>query len=376
MPWDVQPVSEIRLAFVHHVRTLNYSVTDAAEKFGIARKTAYKWLARFDEGKDSSSLENLSRRPKQSPARTNHEIESHILRVRDEHGWGARKIHALLKQQGIAVPSARTITNILKRCGRIKAKEQNPQPPLQRFERKNPHELWQCDFKGPLEIARRKIHPFTVLDDHSRYLVALTPCVDLTHNTAFDVLWDAFAEFGMPESILCDNAFASDGPGICGFEARLLRLGINPVHGRPYHPQTQGKVERLHATLEKEVWPRVRRDSLDHFRVDITHWRRNVYNTLRPHESLGDLPPVSRLEPSPRKRPDQIPEPEYDTEATLRKVTTNGTIRWQQRHILIGTGVAGETVTVEESGHELLISYCRKVVRRIPLNQLVKGRIL
>lgn len=375
MPWKVQPVSEIRLAFVHHVRTLNHSVTDAAREFGIARKTGYKWLARFDDG-DGSSLENRSRRPKRSPATTIDEIESQILRVRDEHGWGARKIHGVLKQQGIAVPSARTITNILKRCGRIKPGDPDPQPPLQRFERDAPHELWQCDFKGPLEIGRRKIHPFTVLDDHSRYLVALTPCVDLTHNTAFDVLWDAFGEFGLPESILCDNAFAADGPGICGFESRLLRLGINPIHGRPYHPQTQGKVERLHATLEKEVWPRVRRDSLDHFGVDITHWRRNVYNTLRPHESLGDLPPVSRLKPNPRKRPEKIPDPEYDDEATLRKVTTNGTIRWQQRHVLIGTGVAGETVMVEESDHELLVSYCRKVVRRIPLNQLVKGKIL
>jgi hypothetical protein len=90
--------------------------------------------------------------------------------VRDAFGWGPRKMHAYLRPQALSLPSSRTVAAILKRHGRVDPPAPPP-PPLQRFERGRPNELWQCDFKGFLEVARQRVYPFTVLDDHSRYLL-------------------------------------------------------------------------------------------------------------------------------------------------------------------------------------------------------------
>jgi len=158
------------------------------------------------------------------------------------------------------------------------------------------------DFKGPLEVEHRRVFPFAVLDDHSRYLLTLAPCLDCTMQTAWDLLGHAFAEAGLPQAILSDNAFGTRGQnalGVSWFEARLIRRGIHSWHGRPYHLQTQGKVERFNGTLQRELWPRARRDSLAHFRADLQHWRTEVYNLVRPHEALADCPPSSAGAPVP-----------------------------------------------------------------------------
>lgn len=151
-------------------------------------------------------------------------------------------------------------------------------------------------------------------------------------------------------------------------------VGIHPVHGRPYHPQTQGKVERLHGTLEREVWPHIRRDCLEHFDADLQRWRSEVYNTVRPHEALGDQPPISRLRPSPR--PPKLPPVEYPAGALLRKVSTSGDVRWRTFRLLAGRGLVGQWVRIEERDGELALYYCWKEIRRIPLEQLKPGPML
>lgn len=371
MPWKVVPVSEIRLAFVHQVVSLHDSVAEACRKFQISRKTGYKWLRRF-ERKSDEPLTDRSRRPHASPGRTQEAVELCVVAVRRRFGWGPEKIHDYLVARGIAVPSARTVASILRRRGVI-----GPAPPasepLQRFERSAAHHLWQCDHKGPLEIARRKVHPFTVLDDHSRYLLALRPCLDLTMATAFRVLWDAFGEFGLPESVLSDNAFSARYQTlqtVSWFDAQLIRLGIQPVHGRAYHPQTQGKVERLHGTLQRELWPRVRRDSLTHFEEDIERWRTEIYNVMRPHEALGGKPPLSRFTFSPRPRPITIPEIEYPTGSILRKVSSGGDISWRGCRILAGCGLVGQWVRIEENDQEIALYYAWKQIRLLAKDQL------
>jgi transposase InsO family protein len=250
-------------------------------------------------------------------------LEEAILQVRDTYGWGPRKIHAYMKNQGDVRFCIRTVANVLTRRGGVGPRPRVEPAPIQVFERSQPHELWQCDFKGPLEVGRRSISPFTVVDDHSRYLLAVRPCLDKTMGTAFDALWEAFGEFGLPERILCDNSFGSprpEIPGVSWFEARLLRLGIGTSHCRPRHPQTRGKVERLHETFEDEVWPHVRRHTIEHFDEDVNRGRCEVYNRIRPHESLGDQPPLSRFRPSPRRRPDRLSEVAYPEGSELRRV--------------------------------------------------------
>lgn len=292
MPWSTPHVTELRTAFAHTVRTAKRPISVAAREYGISRKTAYKWLARFDA---QETLNDHSRKPHTSPGRTHPDREHAVLAVRDQYGWGPRKIHAHLTLQGQHPPAIRTIADLLRRHQTI-APPTPPVPASQRFERGQPNELWQLDFKGWIEIDRVRVSPLTILDDHSRFLLALRPCTDLTMNTAWNVLWATFAEYGLPETVLCDNAFGTNGsphsPGLSWFEARLLRLGIRTAHGRPYHPQTQGKVERLHGTLVREVYPRLDTTNLAAFTAGLDHWRQAVYNPLRPHEALGDQPPV------------------------------------------------------------------------------------
>jgi transposase InsO family protein len=377
MPWGTNTVSELRTAFVHAVRTAGRSVAQAAKDFDISRKTAYKWLARFD---DQQAMSDQSRRPRHSPNRTSGALEAAVLAVRDQYGWGPRKIHAYLTNNRQPAPPIRTIADILRRHQRINSAAIPRPTDYQRFERPAPNELWQLDFKGWIEIARQKVSPLTILDDHSRFLLALRPCTDLTMRTAWDVLWGALGEYGLPEAVLCDNAFGARScpatRGVSWFESRLLRLGIQPIHGRPYHPQTQGKVERLHGTLVREVYPRLDTGSLAAFTAGLDQWRQRVYNPTRPHEALGDQAPVTRWRPSSRVRPRELPTVDYAPGSLLRRVGSNGLFGYRRCYILAGEGLAGESVRIEESDGCVVVFYGSKEIRRIPLDNLAHTGIL
>jgi transposase InsO family protein len=378
MPWKVQPMSEVRFAFVYQVETLHRPVAEVCREFGVARKTGYKWLSRSREEAGSEALQDRSRRPRSTPRRTAEELENQVLAVRDQYGWGARKIRALLQRQGVELPSINTVHAVLRRHGRLRPAPQ-PSPPLQTFERSAPNELWQLDFKGPLEVARQRVCPLSILDDHSRFLLTVRADRDLTMNTAWRILWDTFGEHGLPEGVLCDNAFSNLGQndvGLSRFDSWLVRLNVRPVHGRAYHPQTQGKVERLHRTYQDEMLRHVRRDSVEHFNADADRWRREIYNTLRPHEALADLPPIARWRPSPRPRPDKLPEVEYPSGSTLRKVSCRGEIFYHNYRILVGKGLAGETVRLEEQAEGWAVYFSHRQVRLLAPENLRRDTVL
>jgi len=377
MPWEVLPVPEQRIALVHAVRTAGLSVAEAARRYGVSRQTAHTWLARHDAD-PAAPLADRPRRPRRSPGRTPDGIERVVLEARDRWGWGPRKLHAVLARDGLPAPPVRTIAAILARHGRTRpAAAAPPAAPPQRFERPAPNDLWQLDFKGPLEVARRRTCPLAVIDDHSRYLLCLRPCPDMTYATTQAALWDVFGDAGLPEALLCDGAFAArnSGVGLSAFDAWLIRLGIRPIHGRAYHPQTQGKLERLNGTLEREVLPTARRDSDEHFAADLEAWR-PVYNAVRPHEALGDEPPVTRWRPSPRRRPAQVPAMAYPAGATTRRVGPVGDVRWRGCRIMAGRGLAGEPVRVEESAGQVEVYYGAHRVRCLSAAALVRDRML
>jgi transposase-like protein len=375
MPWKELSMSESRAAFVSLVLSRTSSVAQACRQFGIARKTGYKWLRRaFDQ--PLLPLADRSRRPLASPARTPADLEQAILQLRSQYGWGARKIHTLLRQQLRFTPSPRTITAVLHRHQQIMPRRPL-EPSPRRFERNAANELWQVDFKGPLEFRRRKFQLFDVLDDHSRFALASELVDDKTMATAWAILWRLFGEVGLPETILCDNAFAATGnTGLSWFDAQLIRLGIHPAHGRPYHPQTQGKIERWHGTLEAEAFPRLPWDSPDHFEAELRRWRVEVYNALRPHEALGDVAPITRWRPSPRRRPDTLPSVDYPPGATLRKVMQKGEISWRSCEILAGAGITGQWVRVEERHGQVELWYAWKQIRSVPIDQIRKRAIV
>src|SRR5262249_34917726 len=190
---------------------------------------------------------------------------------------------------------------------------------------------------------------------------------------------EAFGAFGLPQELLCDNAFGTQFttlPTLSWFEARLIRLGIRPVHGRPYHPQTQGKVERLHGTLEAEGWPYAGRTTGAAFARGLGRWRAEVYNPLRPHEALGGRPPLSRFAPNPRARPERLPEVVYAAGSVTRRVDKGGDISWRGHRILVGAGLHGEAVRVEERDHEGAVFYCWEEGRCLAHDQPVKSKML
>jgi transposase InsO family protein len=354
------------------------SVSEAARRYGVSRQTAHKWMARFDAD-PAAPLADRPRRPRSSPARTPHAVERAVLEARDRWGRGPRKLRAVLKAEGRPAPPERTIAEILRRHGRIRsATPTEPSPSPQRCERPRPNELWQMDFKGPVEVARRRVAPLSVLDDHSRYLLCLRPCADMTFATVQAVLWDLFGDVGMPGALLCDDAFSTaknSGVGLTSFEAWLIRPGVRPAHGRPYHPQTQGKVERLHGTLERELWPRARRDAPEHFAADLEAFR-PVYNAVRPHEACGDEPPVTRWRPGDRRRPERVPEATYPAGSAVRRVGQVGDIRYRRARIMVGRGLAGEPVRVEEGADHIEVYYCDHRVRCLSAADLRRDTML
>ena len=197
---------------------------------------------------------------------------------------------------------------------------------------------------------------------------------------AMAVLWPLFAAAGLPLAILSDNGFAPRGPsehGLSWLEARLLRLGIKALHGRPYHPQTQGKVERAHQTMGREVLPRLDWTQPEAKVVErLEHWRGAVYNGIRPHEALGNATPASRWYRSERPRPAQLPAVVYPAGMETRKVMQRGEISWQGYELMVGAGLEGERIGVEVLATEVALHYAGRVLRRVPTATFTKGRIV
>jgi transposase len=182
MPWEEATNMSLRTEFIHLAKQESANVSDLCRRFGISRKTGYKWLKRYEQGGESG-LADHSRRPRHSPRQTEAGIEAQVLEVRRQHkAWGGRKIRKILQNAGSSVvPAASTITNILHRYEQIDPEEAQKHKPFQRFEKDHPNELWQMDFKGQFSLtAGGYCHPLTVLDDHSRFLLGLKACPDET----------------------------------------------------------------------------------------------------------------------------------------------------------------------------------------------------
>ena len=354
MPWVERSVMDQRLEFVSLASAPGANLSLLCRRFGVSRPTAYKWLARHAAG-GPDALADRSRRPHASPGRASDAVEAAVLAVRDAHpAWGGRKIRAWMQRNhNITPPAASTITAILRRHGRIDAAASAAHRPFLRFEDERPNGTWQMDFKGHVAMARGgRCHPLTVLDDHSRYCIALRSCADETDASVRRELVGVFDRYGLPERILCDNGSpwgSGEGREWTALEVWLLEHGVGVVHGRPYHPQTQGKDERFHRTLKAELLSRV--DLLDagHAQTLFDPWR-HCYNTQRPHEALGMATPVERYRPSVRS---YDPTPAtfcYDAGQTLRTADRHGRIMYRGRTWRVGRALAGRRVALRPAG--------------------------
>lgn len=344
-------------------------------RFGIAPTTGYKWLARYGAAGEAG-LQERSRRPHVSPGRSSDETEAAVLALRRAHpAWGGRKIRKRLERAGPApVPAASTVTAILRRHGALDGPGAGEARGFERFAQAAPNALWQMDFKGHVALARGRCHPLTLVDDHSRYALAIEACADERAATVRERLAGVFRRYGLPGRILCDNGppwgTAGSGPGPTGLEVWLMDLGVGLVHGRAYHPQTQGKVERFHRSLKAEVLAGRLFADLSAIGAALERWR-GVYNRVRPHEALGEAVPAGLYQPSPRALPDAVPPPDYESGAVVRQVQAGGWISWRGRRLACSKALAGRPVALRPTATDGVLELCYRtfVLAQVDLRQ-------
>lgn len=324
MPWREVSVMEQRREFVRLAMMEGANRRELCRRFGISPDVGYKWLARARAGDED--LGDRSRRPHASPGRSAAAMEAAVLAVRQAHpAWGARKIKAWLEARGTVVAAASTVHQILRRHDRIEPFPSSPGKAWTRFERAQPNELWQMDFKGWIKLAGGEpCHPLTLLDDHSRFSPGLSACANQQGETVKAHLEKAFRRHGLPQAFFVDNGppwGEPSGERWTRLEVWLLKLGVRVLRSRPYHPQSRGKIERFHRSLAAEVFALRTFDSFAQVQHALDRWR-ETYNHERPHEALDQTCPAGRYRVSPRPMPRRLPSPQYDEQDIVRKVST------------------------------------------------------
>ena len=342
MAWSEITVREQREEFVRLARQADANVSELCRRYGISRKTGYKWLGR-------EQLDDRSRRPKSSPTQTPAPLEARVIALRSRHpAWGGRKIaHVLARDEGVQL-AASTVTSVLRRHGLISLAASGASVAWHRFEHEAPNALWQMDFKGHFPTDTVRCHPLTVLDDHSRFNVVLQALGNERRETVQSVLQGTFERYGLPERINADNGapWGTGGVGVVStLGVWLIRLGVRLSHSRPAHPQTNGKDERFHRTMVAEVLSNRRFRGLDDAQRHFSQWR-HVYNFERPHQALDMQTPASRYTSSTRSMPSKLPPVEYGPDDDVRRVQDGGWISFRGHAFRLCKALVGEPVAL------------------------------
>jgi transposase InsO family protein len=375
MPFQEWSIVDMREEFCRLALAPGANVRELCQRYQISPTTGYLWLGRY-RTHGRAGLSNRSRRPHDSPNRTPPEVEKQVLALRAAHpAWGGRKLRRVLQQDGLlVVPAAATITAILRRHGQLDGPGTGQARAWCRFEQALPNDLWQMDFKGHFALGTGRCHPLTVLDDHSRYALAIAACGDERGPTVQRQLEAVFGRYGLPWRMLTDNGAPW---GTAGAEHDYTQLGvwlldleIGLIHGRPYHPQTQGKDERFHRTLKAEVLDGRSFADLARAQQAFDAWR-TIYNTRRPHEALDLTTPASRYRPSPRSLPGHIAPPDYEPQAQVRTVQQGGWISFQGRQLRCPRAFVGKRVAFRLTDTDGVLDLCYRshVLAQVDLRQ-------
>jgi transposase InsO family protein len=362
MPWRAMDVQDQRVRFVVAVSMGSAPLSRLCAEHGISRPTGYVWLKRYRE-QGVAGIAEQSRRPHHSPAQTVEAVEQQVVAMRQRYpDWGARKLAVLLDREGVRVPVT-TIHRILLRRGMIQPVDRH-RAAVKRFERSQPNELWQMDFKGPKNWPQ-PMGPLSILDDHSRYLIALAATGRPDGGLVKTQLQQAFERCGLPEAMLMDHGTPwwnwQSFSGRTHLSLWLMRQGIRLCWSGIQHPQTQGKVERFHGSLQR---------ALDHRGIsgEPQAWLdayRLEHNQVRPHEALGMQTPAQVWKPSPRPYQPCPPAWVYPEGAWTLKVDCQGTIDIGHRRWRIGKTLAGERVLIQPIEQRYMVFYCNTLVREL-----------
>lgn len=356
MPFHEVSKMQSKLEFVRFAAAPGANIRALCRQFGVSPTTGHKWLARYLEAGAAGLQEGL-RRPHASPERCARDIEVAVVEMRAAHpAWGGRKIRRALLDKGVDdAPSPSTITAILHRHGLPVGDFGGGAKPWTRFEHPEPNDLWQMDFKGWVRLGDGgKLHPLTVLDDHSRFSIVLAACADQKTATVREALTGAFRRYGLPRAIITDNGSPwGDGPGspYTPLGVFMIDQGVRIAHSRPYHPQTMGKDERFHRTLKAEALsgPLFADRAGAARRLDA--WR-HVYNHERPHEALGLDTPAARYAVSPREYRESPPPFDYAPGDVVRRVHDGGGVLFERRKRRVPKAFSGREIALRPTARD------------------------
>ena len=351
LPWKQTNLETEQIRFIERWQTGGVSFVDLCRQFGISSKTGYKRVWRF-EAYGWEGLGDRSRAPHSHPNRTSRAVAERLTTARREHPtWGPKKLVAWLRaaEPGESWPAPSTAGDILDRAGLVRRRKRrrSASPWSEPFAAaESPNDVWSIDLKGWFRTGNGvRIDPLTVQDAASRYLLVCNGLMRPRGPEVRRVLERAFREYGLPRAIRSDNGppFASVGLGsLSSLAVWWVKLGIVPERIEPSHPEQNGRLERLHRTLKAETaspslaTPRRQQRAFDTFR--------QTYNEDRPHEALGQQPPARHYGLSLRGYPDRVCSPEYEAEVTVRRVRTNGEIKWRGDTIYVSEALTGEPV--------------------------------
>jgi transposase InsO family protein len=346
-----------RVAFIADWRRDEWTMTELAERYQISRKTAYKWVDRYDvEG--AAGLAERSRAAHVHGRARAAEIREAVLTLRRRHPHrGPKKLRAMLmtRAPAIAWPAASTMGDWL-RAADLSARRRRSRyvVPLTQplAAARAPNDVWTADFKGWFRTADgTRCDPLTVTDACSRFVLC---CRIVTPSLAGVRPWleRTFREYGLPRALRTDNGapFATTGAGrLSALAVWWLKLGIEVERIDPGHPEQNGRHERFHLTLQQEaVTPPAATARQQQRRFDRL---RRAFNTERPHEALDQRPPARVYGVSPRPYPARLEEASYDATHEIRRVRETGQIKWKGALVFVSEAVRGELVGVADTDH-------------------------
>ena len=347
-------VTEQRYQAVLGVISEGRAVMEVASQWSVSRRTVHRWLVRY-EAAGLEGLPDRSHRPARCPHQMPAEMEVRVLELRRAHRyWGARRLALELVRKKVApTPSESAVYRCLVRAGVIDPVKRHRRKEIwKRWERGGPMELWQMDLVGGFLLADgTSAKALTGIDDHSRFCISARLMPRERTQLVCDGFVAAMRTHGVPQQVLTDNGKVFTGkyaqPPVDVLFDRLCREnGVDHLLTQPHSPTTTGKIERFHRTLRIEFDTRRAFASLLVAQQALDEWV-TYYNAERPHQALGDAPPVSRFHAAARAVDESAMRPDRTGEHWVtRKVSTVGVVCVGYQQVCIGQSYAGSACDV------------------------------
>jgi len=355
MPWSETTTMDQRVQFVADFMRHRFSMSELCLRYGVSRKTGYKWVERYIEH-GPAGLEDRTRQPHSHPNQVDPEVVQALLGMRLKHpSWGGKKLLVRVGEQHPewGLPARSTVCDMLSKNGLVHKRARRravghpgrPGSPILL-----PNDCWSADFKGQFKTGDGLYcYPLTVTDNYSRYLLGCQSVGGTSVQDSKPVFTRLFKEHGLPRRMRTDNGVPFATPTLARLSklsAWWVRLGVMPEFIEPGKPQQNGKHERMHRTLKDETTkPPAYNSRTQQRKFNVF---RREYNEERPHEALDMNTPAQLYQDSPRPMPAKLAPLEYPDRFEVRYVSANGGMRWNKNWVNVTSALIGEYVGMEE----------------------------